>query len=575
MPPRFSPLSGKSIRFGLALAVAALLSTSLGNAQTYGPNLLPSGSFSDVLYTYVPWAGVDDRGNIHGIDGMQISVGEDGSIRRYPFGSSVAVGDLNGDGKPDLVLADSEGFFWYYPNSGTPQKPAFTQGEVIPIWLGAERVTNDTEGVADVVPRIQLIDLDGSKKFNILAGTYMGKLYDIPNVGSGSAPNFRPTIDREIFLINTRRQGALWCNYLAPFMTTAFGSGNQWDLVMGEGTYSANSIYLLRSTSTGPRPSYDEDHIQKIIPGMGLEQLTPAVLDWNNDGKPDIISGDRTGYVHLYLNNSSDPTNPTFAPTGNGPTPLASATDDIKSRLTIGGLQKLGNSVTASVGDLTGNHLPNLLIGKDDGSVLYALNTGTPGNPQFTTPATPLKGVLPPTYHYTSLRNWVKSGAWGAPDELVGAVNPQNEPGFTFPEGEQTKYALKFWVWPVTNVFFPVRYYPPTENFLNEHVIRCVKNFPLELNKQYRIHMWVKCDHPVQEFRYRLDPGSYNRIGFQPYAVMNPIDCGTSWTEFSSDVKISNPDDPTLKTWNYWFEFRFQGQSTFYADDVQIQLEQN
>jgi len=24
---------------------------------------------------------------------------------------------------------------------------------------------------------------------------------------------------------------------------------------------------------------------------MGLEQLTPAVVDWNNDGKPDIICG--------------------------------------------------------------------------------------------------------------------------------------------------------------------------------------------------------------------------------------------------------------------------------------------
>jgi len=30
---------------------------------------------------------------------------------------------------------------------------------------------------------------------------------------------------------------------------------------------------------------------------MGLEQLTPAVVDWNNDGKPDIICGDRTGYL--------------------------------------------------------------------------------------------------------------------------------------------------------------------------------------------------------------------------------------------------------------------------------------
>ena len=421
------------LSFHPALAVFLVLSLTVAKAQNYGPNVLTAGNFENVLPTYVPWAGVDDKGNIHGIDGKQIAVGDDGSIRAYPFGPSVAAADMNGDGKPDLVMADSEGFFWLYPNSGTPQKPAFTQGEVIPIWLGAERTPTSVEGIADVVPRIQLVDLDGSKKLSVLAGTYMGKLYNIPNIGSSSSPNFKPTIDREPLLINTRRHGVLWCNYLSPFMTTAFGSGNQWDLLMGEGTYSANSIYLLHNTASGQQPAYDEDHIQKVIPGMGLEQLTPVVVDWNNDGKPDVICGDRTGYLHLYLNNSSDPTNPTFVATGYGPPAPAGATDDVKSRMTIGGVQKLGNSITVTVADLTGNKLPNLLIGKDDGTVLYALNTGTPGNPQFTTPATPLKGVLPPTYHYTSLKSWLKNGAWGAPDELVGAVNPQNEAGFTFP----------------------------------------------------------------------------------------------------------------------------------------------
>ena len=84
-----------------------------------------------------------------------------------------------------------------------------------------------------------------------IAGTYAGKLFRIPNLGSVSQPVFKPTYDTDSLLVNTRKEGILWCNYLAPCFTKAFNAPNilqsAWDLVMGEGTYSANNIYLLRN----------------------------------------------------------------------------------------------------------------------------------------------------------------------------------------------------------------------------------------------------------------------------------------------------------------------------------------
>lgn len=545
-----------------ATALASLFSLPV-HAQNFSGNILPAGSFDDTEPRYVPWAGVDDKGNLHGINGKQISVDDAGKIQvdnyghgNATFAPGIASADLNGDGKNDLIIADSYGYFWFYPNSGTPAHAVFTQGEIMPIWLAEDRDNRDAEGVDNIVPRIQLIDIDGVHKFDIVAGTYSGKLFRIPNIGSSTGPNFRPTLNRDVLTINTHKRGVLWCNYLSPFMTTAFSNQNRLDLIMGEGTYSANSIYWLRDLNSSGTPTYDEDHLLKMIPGMGLEQITPVVLDWNGDGKPDVLCGDRTGHLNLYINNSTDLDHPSFMP----PTIVR-----------IGGEEKFGNSITVALADFSENKLPNLLIGKDDGTVNYAINTGKPGNPAFLIPPAPLKGVLPPDYHYVGLNQWEKRQAYGIPYELVGAVNSQTEPGFKLPEGVKAKNALKFWVWPVKSTYFPDRYYTPTEDDWRQHVIACSEKFTIKLNKRYRVHFWAKADRNTDlSFRWSYVWKESNKF-YPPEFTTKSSSVGTSWTECSVDVRIDNNVDPAVTDWDFMFDFRFTGQPMLYIADLQIQ----
>jgi hypothetical protein len=565
MQSEFSPNPAR-LRGGRLIPLAFLwlgLLSHPASAEDQGVNVFSPGQFDTVVQTYVPWVGVDSSNNLHGFVGQQILVDDSGRITKAPFGSSVAVGDFNGDGKNDLIVADSYGYFWYYPNSGTAQSPAFTQGEVAPIWLGEQPTEeNHSEALENVVPRIQAIDLTGTGKLDIVAGTYAGRLFHVPNIGSSAQPNFRPTINLDSIVVGTHRRGALWCNYLAPFLTTAFGGGNIYDLLVGEGTYSANSIWFLHNTDTNDHPAFDEDptHFKRLIPGMGLEHLAPQVVDWNNDGKPDILTADRTGHINLYLNNSTDSSNPTFAP---------------GQHVRIAGQEEMGGAITVTVCDLSGNKLPNLIIGKEDGTLLYAVNHGTPGNPQFTTPATPLKGVLPPNYSYMQPTLWRKWGVWGAPYEMVGVTNPQLETGFKFPEGEKTAYALRFWVWPHNDLYFQ-RFYPAEENVWNEHVVHCVTGFTLKMNTSYRLHFWVLApQNSVTHFRYVI--GDEGRPGrkWTPPGVTGDIDSGSQWSEVTRDIRIDNDPDPTLKQYGYHFEFRFQGQEPFYIDDLRIDEEKN
>jgi hypothetical protein len=224
---------------------------------------------------------------------------------------------------------------------------------------------------------------------------------------------------------------------------------------------------------------------------------------------------------------------------------------------------------------LSGNHLPNLLIGRDDGTVLYAVNSGTPGNPIFNTPALPLKGVLPPTYHYVRPTLWSKGGAFGAAYELLGVTNPQLEPGFSFPDGVKSRYALKFWVWPYKNQFFQ-RYYMPEETGLTEHVINCSQGVTIKMNTRYVLHFWIMSPQDsVSSFRFALIDGGRPDQKWTPPGVSGDAGTSSTWTEVTKTFRIDNDPDPTIKEYGYGFEIRFQGQSTFYIDDLEIQEDDN
>jgi hypothetical protein len=531
-----------------------------------------------------PWGGVDAGGNLRGLTANQIAVDDNGNIVGAQFSPGIAVGDLNGDGLLDLVVADPKGFFWFFPNSGTKTEPKFTSGEVMPVWLGSRpqkegeensRQLNNDGPVDHIVPRISLVDFDGDGKLDLVAGIFPGLLYYIRNTGTATQPAFSTPQDlSDLKAVPLRRDKRLDCNYLSPCLCDWFGRG-RFDLIRGDGTYAANSIFLFTNRGSNTDPVFNESNQVKIIPGLGREHLTPQAVDWNNDGKPDIITGERTGQIEVFLNTSKDPSSPSF---------------DQGQKLILGGSDTFGRFTTVATGSLSGNpKAPDLVFSNDTGEVFFCRNSGAPGTPRFTSPPTVLKGTNPypkilvssfwalggwDSFSPYSLHGWSEGPPWGVPYEILEVTNVQKEPGFELPQGVNWRNALEYKVLEHKSVYFPNSYYPQVEDETQKHTIAWTGHVSMKSETDYEVRFWIKGEG-IREVSYAFNAGQLRYPGTNDYSfnsvkITNPSSLSTAWNQVDDTISWRTTNGVRNDPENFGFQINFYGQGKLYLADVHV-----
>jgi hypothetical protein len=106
----------------------------------------------------------------------------DSALVRITRGSNTtpALGDLDDDGDLDLLVGESSGTINWYRNDGTPKAPRFT-------------LVSDNMDEIDVGRRSApaLVDLDGDGDLDLVIGTESGTLQVYRNTGSRKAPAFQ------------------------------------------------------------------------------------------------------------------------------------------------------------------------------------------------------------------------------------------------------------------------------------------------------------------------------------------------------------------------------------------------
>jgi WD40 repeat protein len=103
---------------------------------------------------------------------------------------------------------------------------------------------------------------------------------------------------------------------------------------------------------------------------------TPIVVDWNNDGMLDIVSGAWDGYIHVFYNGGCG---------GSVPPRFTTTFTPVGLIVQENGRDRMVPSTRSSpvVMDFDGDGRKDLLTGSTDGTILLYKNTGTDSLPVF------------------------------------------------------------------------------------------------------------------------------------------------------------------------------------------------
>ena len=466
-------------------------------AYSAGPpetNLLSNGGFEKSTQTIDNlWDGVDGDGYLAVFKHSAQVITDRGSFGPLAMPPSVALADLNGDGKPDLLVADPTGYFHFYPNSGTVAAPHFTNAELLPIFLSTTFKPRAHDWLASpneaqrFCPRFALADWRHTGLLDLLVGNYYGEIFFLPNAGTARQPVFRQPGGPEGIAsarLSTSAKEPFWGNLLSP-AAVDFDHHGRPDLLLGEGTYSANAIHLLRNGNTAGTPKFSDADHTRIAYGDGREQLIPTVVDFDGDGNPDILVADRTGEVGVYLNpGKSQPPGAEFK---------RAAT------ISFGGRTKLPGLCSICAADFNGDGLFDLILGLSTGRIAVALNTGKAGHPAFG-PIQELKGEdrLPRNIHVPDGWSTSTEPEYGNALAYFSVVDAKDDPESQPPEGT---HCLKagYWNLPGNTFQIPAEGMPGAVRRFD--LIR--SNLTLENNKSYELSFRVKASG-MEKLRYNF-----------------------------------------------------------------------
>lgn len=360
--------------------------------------------------------------NGYGSSGLQSSVAVSSGWNGFDY--VVGAGDLNGDGRPDLLARTAGGGLFYYPGNGTTGQSGIGSsgltagGQVGAGWdgydaiIGAGDVTGD--GKSDILAR------GSTGNLVVYAGTGLtGRLSAglQPAVSAGSGWNSYGSLnaagdlngDATPDLVARRSDGTLWFaagsasgKYNTPIAVSEGWSGFS-TLVTGSdfngdgkpdifAEDSAGTLWFFAGAGTTGNDGQWSSGLKsgvRVSTGWSAYTTVFSPGDLNGDGHADILARDSSGTLWFYAGSG-----------GTGATGQWSS--GLRSGVPISTGWN-GFDTIIGAGDLNGDGHPDLLARTSAGALFYFPGNGTTGSSQWASGLSSTGNVASGWDKYTSI----------------------------------------------------------------------------------------------------------------------------------------------------------------------------
>ncbi|MFT7155640.1 MAG: hypothetical protein ACI8Q1_000642 [Parvicella sp.] len=198
----------------------------------------------------------------------------------YQF-SSPTLADLDGDGDLDLLKGGYYGVFAYQENIGTASAPNFDADQSIPFGL--------TTPPSTYVSMPEFVDLDGDGDFDVVAGVQYGNVLFYENTGTSTAPAFASPVVNPFGIIPSY----YWA---APTFVDIDDDGDM-DMYVGEyyGTFQ-----YFENTGSATAPAFAAPTSVALTITSYLTKL--GFADFDYDGDYDVFAIEAYGNMAYFEN---------------------------------------------------------------------------------------------------------------------------------------------------------------------------------------------------------------------------------------------------------------------------------